>query len=75
MDHTAKRALLEQAVRLLGRTNIATQFGVPETVLGAWMRGDTPMPNRNLLILAAMLDERAKAQDSGVRPGAERKAR
>ena len=74
MDHTAKRALLEQAVRLLGRTNIAKQFGVPETVLGAWMRGETPMPTRNLLILAAMLDQGATGQDAAVRPCDERRA-
>ena len=74
MDHTAKRALLEQAVRLLGRTNIAARFGVPETVLGAWMRGETPMPTRNLLVLAAMLDQLAQTQDGAVRPGDERRA-
>ena len=74
MDHTAKRALLEQAVRLLGRTNVAARFGVPETLLGAWMRGETPMPTRNLLVLAAMLDQLAKATDGGLRPYDERRA-
>lgn len=74
MDHTAKRALLEQAVRLLGRTNIAARFGVPETLLGAWMRGETPMPTGNLLVLAAMLDQLAKTQDGAVRPCGERRA-
>jgi len=60
MDHTAKRALLEQAVRLLGRMKVAKRLGVPEPVLGAWMRGETPMPTINLLILATMLDEQAE---------------
>jgi DNA-binding transcriptional regulator YdaS (Cro superfamily) len=60
MDHTGKQALLEQAVRLLGRTSVATRLGVSDTLLEAWMRGETPMPTRNLLILAAMLEERAK---------------
>jgi hypothetical protein len=64
MSHIEKRALLEQAVRLLGRTNVATQLGVPETMLGAWMRGETPMPNGNMLVLAAMLDQPPKAAET-----------
>ena len=75
MDQSAKRALLEQAVRLLGRMKVAKRLGVPEPVLGAWMRGETPMPSINLLILATMLDEQAKAKDGAVRPRDERKAR
>ncbi len=65
MSQTAKRALLEQAVRLLGRTNVAVRLGVPETMLGAWMRGETPMPNGNMLVLAAMLDAPLKAGETG----------
>lgn len=65
MSQTAKRALLEQAVSLLGRTNVATRLGVPETMLGAWMRGETPMPNGNMLVLAAMLDPPLKAREAG----------
>ena len=60
MDHTAKRVLLEQAVRLLGRMKVAKRLGVTEPVIGAWMRGETPMPTINLLILATMLDEQAE---------------
>ncbi|HEX6411911.1 MAG TPA: hypothetical protein VFZ94_02575 [Burkholderiales bacterium] len=54
---------------------MAKRLGVPEPVLGAWMRGETPMPTINLLILATMLDQQAKAQDGAVRPRDERKAR
>ena len=68
MSQIAKRAVLEQAVKLLGRTNVATRFGVPETMLGAWMRGETPMPTQNLLVLAVMLDQLATAQDGAVKP-------
>jgi hypothetical protein len=64
MSHIEKRALLEQAVRLLGRTNVATRLGVPETMLGAWMRGETPMPNGNMLVLAAMLEQPPKAAET-----------
>jgi len=39
---------------------VAKRLGVTEPVLGAWMRGETPMPTINLLILATMLDEQAK---------------
>ncbi len=74
MDHTGKQALLAQAVRLLGRTRVATRFGVPDPVLGAWMRGAPPMPSINLLILATMLDELAKGQGA-VSPSEERKGR
>lgn len=65
MSQTAKRALLEHAVRLLGRTNVAMRLGVPETMLGAWMRGETPMPNGNMLVLAAMLEAPSKAGETG----------
>jgi hypothetical protein len=64
MSHIEKRALLEQAVRLLGRTNVASRLGVPETMLGAWMRGETPMPIGNLLIIAAMLEQPPKAAET-----------
>jgi DNA-binding transcriptional regulator YdaS (Cro superfamily) len=39
---------------------VAKRLGVAEPVLGAWMRGETPMPTINLLILATMLDEQAE---------------
>ncbi len=63
MSHIEKRALLEHAVRLLGRTNVASRLGVPETMLGAWMRGETPMPNGNMLVLAAMLEQPPQAAE------------
>ena len=75
MDHTAKRALLEQAVRLVGRTKVAKRLGVVEPVLGVWMRGETAIPTINLLILATMQDEEAKAQDGALRRRDEPKAR
>jgi DNA-binding transcriptional regulator YdaS (Cro superfamily) len=60
MHSTTKRHLLQRAVELMGREQLAARLGIPETLLDAWIRGDVTMPDGKLLVLAAVLDEIAK---------------
>ncbi|HEY7741255.1 MAG TPA: helix-turn-helix transcriptional regulator, partial [Steroidobacteraceae bacterium] len=61
MHSTTKRHLLQRAIELLGREQLAKRLGIPETMLDAWVRGDVTMPDGKLLVLAAALDEAAKS--------------
>jgi DNA-binding transcriptional regulator YdaS (Cro superfamily) len=60
MHSTTKRNLLQRAMELMGRDQLAARLGISETLLDAWIRGDVTMPDGKLLVLAAVLDEIAK---------------
>ena len=60
MSFSKKQQLLERAVELVGRQQLAGRMGIPETLLSAWVSGDVTMPDGKLLVLAAILDEAAK---------------
>jgi hypothetical protein len=52
-----KRHLIEGATKLLGQDELARRLNVASTLLGAWVRGDTTMPDGKLMELARVLDE------------------
>jgi hypothetical protein len=54
---TAKRNLLEQAAKRLGRTELAKRLNVPEELLEAWIGGNASMPDRKLLALADLIEK------------------
>jgi len=60
--HKKKQNILQQAVKLFGRHELAARLGVPETLLEAWIRGDVTMPDGQLLPLAAILDKLSKSK-------------
>jgi hypothetical protein len=60
MQSTTKQNLLQRAMKLMGREQLAARLGIPEKLLDAWVRGDVTMPDGKLLVLAAVLDEIAK---------------
>lgn len=62
MHSTTKRHLLQRAMELMGRDQLAARLGIAETLLDAWIRGDVTMPDGKLLVLAAVLDEIAKSK-------------
>lgn len=62
MHSTTKRHLLQRAMELMGRDQLAARLGISETLLDAWIRGDVTMPDGKLLVLAAVLDEIAKSK-------------
>jgi hypothetical protein len=57
---STKRRLLRKAADLLGQDDLAVRLRVPTTLLDAWMRGLTAMPDRKLLLLADVLDKLAE---------------
>jgi len=60
--HKKKQDILQQAVKLFGRHELAKRLGVPETLLEEWIRGDVTMPDGQLLPLAAILDNLSKSK-------------
>lgn len=58
--YATKQKILRQAEDLLGRDKLAKRLGIPESMLDAWIRGDTTMPDGRLLDLAAALVEFAQ---------------
>jgi hypothetical protein len=63
-NNQKKRQLLQRAEGLVGRERLAKRLGISETMLDAWIRGDTTMPDGKLLDLAAALMEVANRRDS-----------
>ena len=61
MSEERKRLLLEKAVALVGRRELAKALGVGESTVEAWVKGDEQMPQRQLRPLAAALVKFASA--------------
>jgi transcriptional regulator with XRE-family HTH domain len=59
-SHATKQHILRRAKDLMGRDKLAKRLGIPESMLDAWIRGDTTMPDGKLLDLAAALVEFAQ---------------
>jgi hypothetical protein len=59
-SYAAKQQILRRAEDLIGRDTLAKRLGIPESMLDAWIRGDTTMPDGKLLDLAAALVEFAR---------------
>jgi DNA-binding transcriptional regulator YiaG len=57
MSEETKRALLAAAANRLGVTPLARKLNVPDSLLAAWMSGHASMPDRKLLLLAALLEK------------------
>ena len=57
MSEETKRALLAAAANRMGVTPLARQLNVPDSLLAAWMSGHASMPDRKLLVLAALLEK------------------
>jgi hypothetical protein len=55
-----KQQILRRAEDLLGRDKLAKRLCIPESMLDAWIRGDTTIPDGKLLDLAAALVEFAQ---------------
>lgn len=63
MVESTKQHLLRKAAQLVGRQELAIQLKVPRALLEAWIYGHASMPDRKLLLLADLLEKRAKAGD------------
>lgn len=61
-EKTAKRRLLENAEKLLGRSELAAGLKVSEALVEAWIAGVAEMPDRRLLLLAELLEKFAEKQ-------------
>ena len=61
-EKTAKRRLLENAEKLLGRKELAAGLKVSEALVEAWIAGVAEMPDRRLLLLAELLEKFAEKQ-------------
>ena len=56
MTETTKQRLLREAAQLMGQRELAQRLKVPESQLEDWIQGQTKMPDRELLVLADVLD-------------------
>jgi DNA-binding transcriptional regulator YiaG len=63
MITATKQRLLERATKLLGHDELARRLNVPTALLKAWMRGDTTMPDSQLLNLARVMDDLSQKKD------------
>jgi hypothetical protein len=62
---STKQRLLKEAVKLLGKDELAAQLRVPQQLLDAWVRGLATMPDRKLLQLADLLDRFGRPEKPG----------
>ena len=59
MAETTKQELLQRAVELMGREELARRLKVPGHLLDAWLQGQASMPDGKLMMLAVILDASA----------------
>jgi hypothetical protein len=59
-----KRGLLERAVKLLGRDELAKRLNIPTSIFDDWVRGDATMPDGKLMELARTMDKLSRGQNS-----------
>ena len=62
MSLAAKQELLQRAVELVGRDELAERIGVSPKLLDAWINGDASMPDGKLLVVAAILKDAADSK-------------
>ena len=55
MNKAEKQDLLRRSAELVGKLNLAQRLRISERQLEAWMRGDSVMPDGQLLRLAEIL--------------------
>ena len=60
MDRTEKQELLRRSADLVGKKHLAQRLRISEAVLEAWMRGDSTMPDGQLLRLAEILADASR---------------
>ena len=59
---TNKQHLLQRSVALMGHKELAGRLAISPSLLEAWIRGDSTMPDGQLLRLAEILDKLARPQ-------------
>jgi hypothetical protein len=52
-----KRGLLERALKLLGKEQLARRLNIPTALFDDWVRGDATMPDGKLMELARTMDK------------------
>jgi len=57
-----KQHLLQRSVALMGHKELAERLRISPSRLDAWIRGDSTMPDGQLLRLAEILDKLARPQ-------------
>jgi hypothetical protein len=55
-----KRQLVERAVKLLGREQLARRLNVASTLVESWVSGDAILPDGKLRELARVLDSASR---------------
>jgi len=60
MNKTDKQDLLRRSADLVGKTRLAERLRISEARLEAWMRGDSTMPDGQLLRLAEILADASR---------------
>jgi hypothetical protein len=60
--NATKRGLLERAVKLLGKEQLARRLNIPTTLFDDWVRGDATMPDGKLMDLARTLDKLSREE-------------
>jgi hypothetical protein len=55
--NATKRGLLERAVKLLGKEQLARRLNIPTSLFDDWVRGDATMPDGKLTELARTMDK------------------
>jgi hypothetical protein len=57
-----KRHLLQRAMKLLGRDELARRLNIPTSMFDDWIRGDATMPDGKLMELARTMDKLSREQ-------------
>ena len=57
MSETKNQLLLRRAADLVGRGELAIRLKVPGSLLEAWISGHVAMPDRQLIVLADILNK------------------
>ena len=55
--HATKRGLLERALQLLGRDELAKRLNIPTSLVDDWVRGNAAMPDGKLMEIARTMDK------------------
>ena len=57
MSQAGRQALLQRAIQLIGKKDVAIRLGVTQGVLDGWLTGYLLMPDRKFLALTDFLDK------------------